>query len=68
MEEKNTIAGKKWFPYGRYSNIYVNPVSWGTFKKLSGALAGVAQWLECWPANQKVAGPIPLCLPSFPHL
>ena len=23
------------------------------------ALAGVAQWIECWPGNQKVASPIP---------
>ena len=26
--------------------------------KLS-ALAGVAQWIECWPVNQRVAGSIP---------
>ena len=23
------------------------------------ALAGVAQWIECWPANQRVTGLIP---------
>ena len=23
------------------------------------ALAGVAQWIECWPENRKVAGLIP---------
>ena len=23
------------------------------------ALAGVAQWIECWPANQRVAGSMP---------
>ena len=23
------------------------------------ALAGVAQWIECWPVNQRVAGWIP---------
>ena len=27
--------------------------------RLSAALAGVAQWIECWPVNQKVAGLIP---------
>ena len=30
-----------------------------------GALAGVAQWIEHWPANQRVAGLIPrqgMCL------
>ena len=24
-----------------------------------GALAAVAQWIECWPMNQKVVGLIP---------
>ena len=28
-------------------------------KLKSPALAGVAQWTECWPANQRVAGSIP---------
>ena len=23
------------------------------------ALAGVAQWIECWPVNQRVTGSIP---------
>ena len=27
--------------------------------KIKDALAGVAQWIECRPANQKVAGLIP---------
>ena len=26
------------------------------FEKLLKDLAGVAQWIECWPANQRVAG------------
>ena len=25
----------------------------------SCALAGVAQWIECWPVNQRVTGSIP---------
>ena len=29
------------------------------FKKKFPVLAGVAQWIEHWPANQKVAGSIP---------
>ena len=29
------------------------------FKIKKRALAGVAQWIECWPANQMVAGLIP---------
>ena len=28
-------------------------------KTIIGALAGVAQWIECGPANQRVAGSIP---------
>ena len=35
------------------------------------ALAGVAQWIECWPMNQRVTGSIPrqgtcLCCGSVP--
>ena len=29
-------------------------------KTLETALAGVAQWTERWPANQRVAGSIPI--------
>ena len=28
-------------------------------RKCFMALTGVAQWIECWPANQRVAGSIP---------
>ena len=28
-------------------------------KKNTLALAGVAQWIECWPANQRVTSSIP---------
>ena len=28
-------------------------------KNTQGALAGVAQWIQCWPVNRKVAGLIP---------
>ena len=31
----------------------------GDSKKISGALAGLAQWIECWPASQRVTGSIP---------
>ena len=27
-----------------------------SIKQEQKALAGVAQWIECWPANQRVAG------------
>ena len=30
-----------------------------TIKVYELALAGVAQWIECWPRNQRVAGLIP---------
>ena len=29
------------------------------FNIRKSALVGVAQWIECWPANQRVAGSIP---------
>ena len=34
-------------------------VSYRCFKNEHRALAGVAQWSECWPKNQRVAGSIP---------
>ena len=30
-----------------------------SISKTSSALAGMAQWTECWPTNQRVASPIP---------
>ena len=39
------------------------------YKKQTMALAGVAQWVECWPVNQTVAGSIPVrahCLGCWP--
>ena len=39
--------------------------------KINWALAGVAQWIERWPANQRVAGSIPsqgTCLGFCPGL
>ena len=41
------------------------------FKKILPALAGVAQWIECQPANQRVMGSIPsqgTCLGCGPGL
>ena len=29
-----------------------------SIKNLKIALAGVAQWIECWPSNQRVSGSI----------
>ena len=40
------------------------------FKEFVG-LAGVTQWIECWPENQRVAGSIPgqgTCLGCGPGL
>ena len=42
-------------------------------KKEKWDLAGVAQWIECWPAIQRVAGSIPgqgtylSCRPGFQY-
>ena len=33
---------------------------WFSSKLWSPALAGVAQWIECQPVNQRVAGSIPI--------
>ena len=41
-----------------------------TTSRQTGALAGVAQWIECWPVNQKVSVSIPsqgTCLDCRPH-
>ena len=45
--------GKKWDNCNSINNIKK------IIKKLKLALAGVAQWIECWPANQRVTGLIP---------
>ena len=37
-------------------NIHVLPPK---LKNTETALAGVAQWIECQPANQKVTGSVP---------
>ena len=53
--------------------IYLDEIYWGThlsqlnscdeaitwINKWDWALAGVAQWTECWPVNQRVTGSIP---------
>ena len=38
--------------------VYGNDVTDGT-------LAGVAQWTECWPANQRVVASIPALIPGL---
>ena len=37
---------------------YIHPCTYSFFAKLSSALAGVAHWIECWPANQRVPSSI----------
>ena len=39
-----------------YAHLWASTVF---FKKPKMALAGVAQWIECQPANQRVVGLIP---------
>ena len=45
-------------------------IEWKFFiEKHLSALAGVAQWIECWPMNQKVLGSVPsqvICLGCGP--
>ena len=40
-----------------YTAIRIGQIT--NIKQNKTALAGVAQWIECWPANQSVAGSIP---------
>ena len=44
-----------------FKRIYIYFFRIKSFRKYknTSALAGVAQWIECWPANQNVAGSIP---------
>ena len=45
---------------GTLQNSFMRPVLYkDTTRKKITALAGVAQWIECWPANQKVTSSIP---------
>ena len=49
-------------PYQIHDLQLFSPIQIFTLKKkiFLLALAGVAQWIECWPANQRVAGLIPV--------
>ena len=38
---------------------YISPLKKRKKKNKKTALAGVAQWIECQPMNQRVAGSIP---------
>ena len=40
-------------------NRIIKTLNYFTLKRVSGALVGMAQWIECWPMNQKVDGLIP---------
>ena len=39
--------------------LYPDLLNSNAHKTSTEALAGVAQWIECWPMNQRVAGSIP---------
>ena len=38
--------------------FYISKTSY-LYKTVFLLLAGVAQWIKCWPVNQRVAGSIP---------
>ena len=46
------------FPY-MLCNLDMEGCQSLSLKECYFALAAVAQWIECWPANQSVAGSIP---------
>ena len=56
---------------GVFVNLQSYYYNYNESKILITALAGVVQWIDCWPANQKVAGLIPsqgTCLGCRPGL
>ena len=54
-----------WCIFHRDVNEYTAPslnilsVEIKKIRHVKNALAGVAQWIECWPVNQRVTGSIP---------
>ena len=46
MQNRGITDFKKSFSYGRFTKMYVNLVSYGTFKKLSGHISGMLN-LQC---------------------
>ena len=38
--------------------MYLMPMNC-TLENCKSVLAGVAQWIDCWPVNRKVTGSIP---------
>ena len=42
-----------------YVHVSIYTVTYKVYLKSKRVLAAVAQWIECWPVNQRVAGSIP---------
>ena len=43
----------------RRNAVVTNYTTWKNLETIIiSAVAGVAQWIECWPVNQRVAGSI----------
>ena len=56
IKHLRTSDGKKKSPY---MPAPVDLVPWISALKRILVLAAVAQWIECWPVNQRVPGSIP---------
>ena len=50
---------KRAFPELAYSRADHTSENWKSTKIGRVDLAGVAQWIECWPVKQRVTGSIP---------
>ena len=53
------LRGDVWTSGGGGSDGTDSPTCTHHDKNCEGALAGEAQWIECWPVNQRVSGSIP---------
>ena len=58
LRENRARAGWRWAKGEKMRTSVIVSTIKSKVKKRN-TLAGMAQWIECWPANQRVAGLIP---------
>ena len=55
------MGGNQSTSHASLASMFLSPpLLLSSLKSNGKALAGVAQWIECWPAIQRVAGSIPV--------